>query len=196
MFKSTSKTISLPELVAAAGNGIMRLTFRSLTTSAPEKCGTQAENHIRHEFAVYPKNEGPHHSIHRRIGNTRNHLKEQIQYVLLTGVTPTADGVMIAASPWRPQQPFLRSDECDQVNNHRRSVSSPMSGQGGVLRVRDAPPADIFLLLLAGDVETNVVPCFYACGKNFRRTDAPIACLRPARGTQTHKQIRCSVLRS
>ncbi len=127
---SHQKRISLPELVATAGNCIIRLNFRSFTSGAPEKCGPLADYHIRHEFVVFPQNEGPRHSTHRRIGKRRNHPKDQKQYVLLTGV--------IAASPWRPRQPFLRSDECDQPNKNRRSVSGPLSCYGGGSRARYA----------------------------------------------------------
>ncbi len=48
------------------------------------------------------------------------------------------------------------------------------------------------LLLLAGDVENNLDPSWYACGQNVRRFDTPLACFMRAYETQPYKQTHCN----
>ncbi len=48
------------------------------------------------------------------------------------------------------------------------------------------------LLLLAGDVEINPGPSWYACGQKFCRFDTPLACFMPAYEIETYKQTHCN----
>ncbi len=93
---------------------------------------------------------------------------------------------------------FLRRDECDRPDKHRRSGSDTRSGQGDgsptvFSKEGDASPAAAsLLLLLTKDVETNPGPSCYACGQNFRQSDTPLNCHAQDPGVRSHKQTRCS----